>query len=290
LAAKEFAKELLTKAQSNINKPLTAQVPGKEEPKAGKTLTSPKPKETVSGPTEKKAVEAQPTPTTVSSVKTIVPGSVEDKLNRAKENFEKKNYDETIRLAKEILTVEPGNLQAQEYRDRAEARILIGQTLKKGISFYDNEDFEQCLQKMEEVLKLDKTNADALKYKELAEKVIYEQGAKEEIKQVIERQRKAEETKDFGLLIRDIGSDDLRQGKQDFAKLAFNLYDQIKWSMPSNTQVKFKDKNHAEVSFVYISTAVYKKTGSRTNMFEGVRIWTMEKKDDAWKIIKEGKK
>jgi tetratricopeptide (TPR) repeat protein len=288
------AKELLTKAQSNINKPLTAQVSAKEEPKAGKTLTSPKPKETAPGPTEKKGVEAQPTSTTTSPLKTVVPGSVEDKLNRAKENFEKKNYAETIRLAKDILAVDVANVQAQEYRDKGEAKLKeaarIAQFLKDGISFYENEDYEQCLQKTEEVLKLDKANADALKYKELAEKAIYEQGAKEEIKQVIEHQRKAEETKDFGLLIRDIGSDDLRQGKQDFAKLAFNLYDQIKWSMPSNTQVKFKDKNHAEVSFVYISTAVYKKTGSRTNMFEGVRIWTMEKKDDAWKIIKEGKK
>jgi serine/threonine protein kinase len=288
------AKELSTKAQSNINKPLTAQVPAKEGQKTAKSSTSPQPKEIIPGPTEKKAVEAQPTSTTVSPVKTIVPGSVEDKLNRAKENFEKKNYAETIRLAKEILTVEPGNFQAQEYRDRAEARMkeaaLIGQTLKEGISFYDNEDFEQCLQKMEEVLKLDKANADALKYKELADNGILQQKAIEEIRKVIERQKKAEEIKDFGLLISDIGSDDLRQGKQDFAKVAFNLYDQIKWSIPSNIQVKFKDRNHAEVSFIYISTAVYKKTGSRTNVFEGVRIWTMEKRDDAWKIIKEGKK
>ncbi len=284
------AKELSTKAQSNINKPLTAQVPAKEEPKAAKTPTSPKPKETVSGPTEKKAVEAQPTPTTVSSVKTIVPGSVEDKLNRAKENFEKKNYDETIRLAKEILTVEPGNLQAQEYRDRAEARILIGQTLKKGISFYDNEDFEQCLQKMEEVLKLDKANADALRYKDLADNAIYEQRAIEDIKQVIEHQRKAEETRDLMALISDIGSDALRKEKRDYGTFLINNYDQIRWSSISNILPKFKDRNRAEVSFSYIATAVYKKTGSRTNVFEGVRIWTMEKRDDAWKIIKEGKK
>jgi len=288
------AKELLTKAQDNIKTALAAQVPAKEEPKAAKTPALPKPKETVPGPAEKKAVEEKPTLTTTSPIKTIVPGSVEDRLNRAKENFEKKEYAETIRLAKEILKVEPGNLQAQEYRDRAEARMreaaLIAQTLKEGIGFFESEDYEQCLQKMEEILKLDKANPDALRYKNLADNAIYQQGAEEEIKQVIERQRKAEETRDLMALIRDIGSDDVRQAKQDFAKMAFNLYDQIKWSTPSNIQVKFKDRNHTEVSFSYISTAVYKKTGSRTNVFEGVRIWTMEKIDDAWKIIKEGKK
>lgn len=285
------AKELLAKAQSNINKALTAQIPAKEEPKAVKTPPSPKSKEIIPGPTEKKAVEAQPSLTTTSPLKTVVPGSVEDKLNRAKENFEKKNYAETVRLAKEILAVEPGNFQAQEYRDRGEAKqkeaALIAQTLKEGISFYDNEDFEQCLQKMEEILKLDKANPDALRYKNLADNAIYEQRAKEEIKQVIERQRKAEEAKDLLLILSDIGSDALRKEKREYGMLLINNYDQIRWSSPSNILPKFKDRNRAEVSFSYISTAVYKKTGAKGTVFDGVKVWTMEKQGNEWKIIKE---
>jgi tRNA A-37 threonylcarbamoyl transferase component Bud32/tetratricopeptide (TPR) repeat protein len=285
------AKELLTKAQSNINTALTAQVPAKEEPKAAKTSTSVKPKETVPAPTEKKTVEAQPNSTTTSPLKTVVPGSIEDKLNRAKENLEKKNYAETIRLAKEILAVEPGNLQAQEYRDKGEVKLkeaaLIAQTLKDGISFYDNEDYEQCLHKMEEVLKLDKVNPDAQKYKDLADNAIYEQKAKEEIKQVIEHQRKAEEAKDLLLILSDFGSDALRKSKRDYGTFLINNYDRIRWSSPSDILPKFKDRNHAEVSFSYISTAVYKKSGSKGTVFDGVKVWTMEKQGNEWKIIKE---
>jgi tRNA A-37 threonylcarbamoyl transferase component Bud32/tetratricopeptide (TPR) repeat protein len=289
-----LAKDLLTRAQSNINKPLTAQVPAKEELKATKTQTAVKPKETVSGPAEKKAVEAQPTSTTMSPLKTIIPGSVEDRLNRTKENFEKNEYAEAIRLAKEILKADPSNIQAQEYQNRAEAKMreaaLIAQTLREGISFYESEDYDQCLQKMEEILKLDKVNADALKYKNLADNAIYEQGAKEEIGKVIERQRKAEETKDTVALISDIGSDDLRENKRLFARDLFNNFDQIKWASVSTYNFKFKDRNHVDVSFSYISTAVSKRTASRTMVFEGVKIWTMEKQGDEWKIIKEAEK
>jgi len=285
---------LLNKAQNEKAKSLAARAPGKEEQRIAKPSPGPKAKETVPGPTEKKVVEAQPSSTTTSPVKAVVPGSVEDRLNRAKENFEKKNYAETVRLAKEILAVDAANVQAQEYRDRAEAKqreaALIAQNLKDGIGFYDSEDFEQCLQKMEETLKLDKGNTDALRYKSLAEAKIYEQAAQEEIKQIIGRQRRAEESKDLLALISDIGSDSLRQEKRDYGKLLFNNYDDIRWSSISNVQVKVKDRNHAEVTFSYISLAVYKKDGSRTTVFEGVKIWTMEKIGDAWKIMREGKK
>jgi tRNA A-37 threonylcarbamoyl transferase component Bud32 len=281
------AKELLAKAQSEKTKSLTAQVPGKEETKAAKTPTSPKPKEAFPGQTEKKGVEAQPSSTTTSPAKTVVPGSVEDKLNRAKENFERKNYAETIRLAKEILTSEPGNLQAQKYQDRAEDGIKIAQTLKDGKNFYENQDYEQCKQKMEDVLKLDRANADAQKYWSLADNAIYEQKASEEIKQVIQHQRKAEEAKDLLLILSDVGSDALRKEKRDYATFLINNYDKIKWSSVSNILPKFKDRNRAEVSFSYIATAVYKKSGSKDTVFDGVKVWTMEKQGNEWKIIKE---
>ncbi len=278
-------------AQSSLTKSVTTQVPAKEESKAVKSSIPPKPKETVPESKEKKAAETQPKSTTTPPIKTVVPGSVEDKLNRAKEYFEKKNYSETIRLAKEILAVEVGNAAAQEYLNKAEAKqreaALIAQTLKEGISCYESGDYQQCQQKMEEILKLDRAHSDALKYKSLAEKAIYEQGAEGEIRQIIERRKKAEETRDLPLLMSDIGSDELRQEKRVDLMVIFNNYDQIKWSSVSNFQVKFKDRSHAEASFSYISTAVSKKDGSPASVFQGVKIWTMEKQGNDWKIMKE---
>jgi len=137
---------------------------------------------------------------------------------------------------------------------------------------------------------LDSRHPEALRYRDLADRAIYEARAKEEISQIIGRQRKAEEDKDLLLLINDIGSQSLRQEKQLDEKNLFNYYDQIKWSSVSNILFKFKDRNHAEVRFSYISTAVYKKTGTKATVFAGEKTWTMEKQGDVWKIINEEKK
>ncbi len=276
-AADAEAQELLNKAKSKISEALTARSQP-ESPKAPAT-----------SPETRKAGES---PALVPS-KTVIPGSVEDKLNRASESFEKRDYAQTVKLSQEILAVDPGNLKAKEYRDRASAKIkeaeMIGKILSDGLASYENGDYEQCLKQMDEILKLDKENKDALKYKAMAEKAVYEAQAQQEIQQIIMRQKDAEESKEFLILINDIGSPALRQEKMEYAKFLFNNYDGIKWSSISKIDCKFKDRNHAEVSFSYMATAVYQKTGQKTRVFEGTKVWTMEKQGGVWKIIKEEK-
>jgi serine/threonine-protein kinase len=45
--------------------------------------------------------------------------TIEEKLLMAKESFEKGDYDETVRLAEEVLAEDPGNTEAQEYLNKA---------------------------------------------------------------------------------------------------------------------------------------------------------------------------
>lgn len=260
------AKEYLDKAKSKMDEALIAQTLGKGEVK-----------------TEEPSLPSQP--------KAVIPGSTEDKLNRAKESFEKEDYAETVRLAQEVLIKYPRNKAAKDYLDKAESKILIAQTLTVGISHYEKRNYEQCKQEMDKILKLEKGHREAQRYWNLADKAIYEANSTRKIKQTIEILRKAEEEKDLPVLDYYIGSSALKNIKITDSKWLFNNFDNINSVVDeSSISIKFKDRSHAEAKFFNFSTAVSKQTGQRTKVFEGEVIWTMEKQGNVWKIIKEDKK
>ncbi len=315
-ANNETAKDYFIRATAKIAEPLKAQIQPEQEVKTEKppstaqaktttptkTLTTTPPKvqsttESKAQPTtsdttkkivaEEKKTEPTPTP---APAKPTVSEVIEEKLKRANESFEKKDYDETIRLAQEVIAINAGNLKAQEYLDKANAKKqeadLIAQTLAAGKESYDNGDYEQCLRQMNEILKLNKEHKEALRYRNLADKAIYEAEATIEIRQIVERQRKAEEGKDPLALIQDSGSQSFSDVKKGWATMVFNNYDEIKWSNP-DVSIEFKGRNNAEVSLVYIATAVIRSTGQKRPIHQGTKVWTLEKQGDSWKIIKE---
>ena len=237
---------------------------------------------------KEKRAEESPLP---PELEAIIPGSIEDKLNRAEKSFEKEDYTETIRLAEEILAKYPRNETAQEYLDKAKNKIMIAQTLDSGINHYKKRNYEQCKQEMEKILKLDKDHKEAKRYWNLSDRAIYEANSKQEIRQIIESLRKAEEDKELEVILYYIGSSDLRSEKIADAKDIFNYYDDIGSVIDaSSISIKFIDRSHAEAKFFNFSTAISKQTGQRTKVFEGEIIWTMEKQGKVWKIIKEDKK
>ena len=269
-----------------------------EQKKTQKSTTPPKSKTKtpiIKEVTSKTSVgEKQPTRIPVKSGnKAIMPGSVEYKMNKLRESNAKGDYKETVRLAEEVLLADPTNSRAREYRDGAKSKLNEGffkQALTAGKSSYNRGDYEQCKQKMNEILRLDPNHKEALLYRNLADQKIYEANAKVEIIKVVERQKKAEEEKEFALLLSDIGSPSLHSQKQSSARDFFNFYDNIKWSSITYSPIVFKGRNRAEVRFSYMSTAVGKKSGKRVQVFEGEIIWIMEKQGTAWKIISEEKK
>ena len=225
--------------------------------------------------------------------KAIMPGSVEYKVNKLRESYAKGDYRETVRLAEEVLSEDPDNTFAGEYRDRAKNKLSedsLNQALTAGKSSYSRGDYEQCKQKMDEILRLDPNHKEALRYRNLADQKIYEANTIVEIKKVVERQKKAEEDEAFVLLLSDIGSPSLRSQKKDYARDFFNFYDNIKWSSINYNPIVFKGRNRAEVRFSYMSTAVGKKSGKSVQIFEGEIVWIMEKQGKVWKIISEEKK
>jgi len=215
--------------------------------------------------------------------KKVTPDPVEKKVMRVKESYEKQNFTETLKLAQELLSEFSDNKIAQEYMKKAQGKInetSIGQILASGISSYKRGDFRAALQAMERILSLDKEHKEAKQYLNLADTAIL----KAEIRSIIENQRRAEEEEDLLLLLNDIGSTALSNQRKADAVLLFNGYDDIK-SAVSDISINFKNKNTAEVSFSHLLTGVYKKTGKRSVLFEGVKTWTMEKRKNDWKIM-----
>jgi tRNA A-37 threonylcarbamoyl transferase component Bud32 len=261
------AQQYLTEAKGKMGEALVAQT---TEAEVIKTETK----------------ETQPPPESTS----VIPGSTEDKLNRARESLDKGDYDETIKLAQEVIAKYPKNKTAQDYITEANNKIMIVQTLEAGISSYEKKDYEQCLQEMDKILKLDKDHKEAKRYWNLADKAIYEANSTLEIRQIIEALRRAEEEKDLPSILYYVGSPELQYTKRSDTMDIFNYYDDITSIVDkASISIRFRTRRRAEVKFSNFSTAVNKQTGQRTKVFEGEVIWTMEKQGDVWKITKEDK-
>jgi len=206
-----------------------------------------------------------------------------DKTNKIKESFEKQIFGETVKLSEELLKVQADNPVAQDYLNRAAAKmkeLAIAQKLAQGIAEYNNGNLEQSQRLMEEVLTQDKENKEAQKYLYLADTAL----SKKEILQVLERQRKAEMDKDLLSLLGDIGSTAIVNQRKEDAILLFNNYDGVNSRM-DDISVQFKDRGRAEVTFSYMLTGVYKKTMEEKVLFKGIKTWTFERQGKAWKIV-----
>ena len=199
-----------------------------------------------------------------------------------KESFEGKHYQETIRLAGEILAGEPANTTARDYLGKAKAALLTAQVdalLQSGSASYSSGQYVQCVAAMDSLLKIDKTNKEAQRYLFLAETAL----ARPEIEALIERHRVAEENKDLLTVLNHFGQPALADSVQAEYKLLFNGYDDIK-SLISRISLSFSSRAKATAVYSQLLTAVYKKTGQRKVLFEGEKTWQLQRQGKDWRI------
>ena len=203
-------------------------------------------------------------------------------LAKLRESFDGKAYQETVRLAEEVLIRDPGSALAKDYLQKARAEILASQVaplLQSGISSYAGGKYAQCVTDMEKVLKIDKDNKEAQRYLFQADTAL----AKPEITALIERHRVAEENKDL-LTVRSLFDSPARADSlQPEYKLLFNGYDGIKSNI-SRVSLSFSSRSSATAAYSQLLTAVYKKTGQRKIVFEGQKRWQLRRQGKAWKI------
>jgi tetratricopeptide (TPR) repeat protein len=207
----------------------------------------------------------------------------ETEADKLVKSFNRGNYSEAIKIAQSILVQDKQNKEALDYLDRARNKRnenRIARYISDGKRDYENGNHEQCIINMEQALKIDSKNAEAQRYFDLADKAISE----EAIRQIVERQRNAEEQKDLLAFLSDIGPEALIEKKRTDAIQLFNNYDDIN-SRISDLLISFIDRNHADVSFSHLLVAVDKITNKKKVIFEGKKALTLEKLENNWRIL-----
>ncbi len=209
-------------------------------------------------------------------------GASDESLAQLNQSFENKDFEQTIKLAEDVLGRNPADLAAQDYLKKAKRELAAAQVapiLKSGIASYTSGNYSQCVQEMEKILKLDKDHQEAQKYLFLADTAL----AKKDILQMTELFRVAEENEDLLAVLSHIDSPAVAGQLQSEYTLLFNWYDGIK-SVMANKTVDFSSRWEAKASFSHLVSAVYRKDGQRKIVFEGTKTWQLKKKDKTWKI------
>lgn len=209
--------------------------------------------------------------------------ALETETDKMAKSYDRGDYAETIRLAQAILEQDEKNADALDYLARARGRLNESRVvafISDAKKDYENGHFEQCKINMDRALKIDPNNDEARRYFDLADIALSEQV----IKQIVERQRHAEEQKDLLAFLSDIGPESLLEKKRTDAMQLFNSFDAIN-SRVSDLAIDFIDPRHADVYFSHLLVGVEKTSGNRKVIYEGRKTLTLEKLGDTWKIL-----
>jgi serine/threonine protein kinase len=234
---------------------------------------------------EKSVVTREITPRRAESKESEV--DLSQRLNSGIRAFNQERYDQSIRVMREILRLDPGNSQATSYLTRAQQekvkqqkRQEIGQGISLAQIAYERGDYEECLNQVKKVLRLDPQNEEANRYYDLAEQVV----APEKMRIIVNGYIQSLNNKNLVSFYQDTCSSTLFQRIKGDTELISGLYKSFK-SVASNIKVQLKENNKAEVSFSNIITGIPESGDQRQVVFEGTYIWEMEKQGETWKII-----
>ena len=240
------------------------------------------PNNTVSQNTPK-TQEAIPPPPAESPPLAAAPDT--ESMGQLKASFEDRNFGETVRLAKKILSEFPGDASVLDYLDKAKGELnadQIASLLQTGIASYQSRDFAKCVQDMESVLQLDRNNKEAQDYLDKADTALSEN----EILAMIERRCLAEQNKDLETLLSDLGSGSLASKQRGYYRTIFDIYDGINSSFRGKPpSISLSDRTHASVNFWHAIQGVSRKDGQKKPIYYGSKKWEMEKRGKIWKIV-----
>jgi len=247
-----------------------------------------KPKNASSGPVQE--IPENSIPSNPESKSPAVPEKKEavaeaesENISRLKAFFAESNWQETVKLADEILAEQPANSTAQDLKKQAQEKIdsaAIAQWLKNGIELYDGQNYSQAIAELQKVLAKRRNHPEASEYIRMAQYAI----EKPLIEQVIERQRAAEESKDLLVLLDDIGTQEFSDKRRAEATFVFNNFESIK-SVYSNIQVALQGANRAEATFSYLLTGMNSTTKREGTIEQGSKTWLLEKQGNVWKLV-----
>jgi predicted Ser/Thr protein kinase len=233
--------------------------------------------------TEPKTQDAVPPPGVESPSFQAAPDA--ESLGQLKASFEGRNFGETVRLAKKILSEFPGDASVLDFLNKAQGELDASQAaslLQTGIASYQSRDYAKCIQDMESVLQLDRNNKEARDYLDKAD-AAFSQG---EILAMIERRCLAEQHKDLETLMSDLDSASLASKQRSYYTTIFDIYDRINSSFRGKPpSITISGRARASVNFWHAVQGVSRKDGQKKTIYYGSKKWEMEKRGKIWKIV-----
>jgi serine/threonine-protein kinase len=206
-------------------------------------------------------------------------------MEKLRETFAREDYQAAIRLADQVLSLDPGQAEAREVRIKAKAGLdaeIVSASLKAGISKYDTGDYAGCVRDMEEVLRMDESHAEARKYLSKADTAL----SRRDIVAMIESRRRAEEAEDINGILRDLDPQLVSREKPNYSMI-FLIYDGIKSKIQDNSiSVTVIDRARATATFHHAVQGVSRKDGKQKLIDFATKRWTLEKKGKVWKIVR----
>jgi len=115
--------------------------------------------------------------------------SIRENLNLAKNAYQTKDFQESIRQAAIVLNLDNSNSEAKKY--------LINSTLELGIIAFEGKNYDRCILFMNEVLKLEPKNASARQYAEEAPKRKADQLKADKILELLTAAQRAYDRKNY---------------------------------------------------------------------------------------------
>jgi serine/threonine protein kinase len=126
---------------------------------------------------------------------------IEQLIRHAKENLQAEEYDEAVAELDEILQLEPGHEEANQYRqmaiDRRERKQKTARHMERAEKFATDADFQAAKTEIEAVLALDPEHAGALKMMDWVTRELTEQVRTRQVRQFTENARAQMAEKNF---------------------------------------------------------------------------------------------
>jgi tRNA A-37 threonylcarbamoyl transferase component Bud32 len=229
------------------------------------------------------AVPAAPLRAASGSVPETSPDPAALKMADLRRAYAGNELEETARIAREVLALDPSRGEARDYLDRAERGLREAETrrlLGEAQAAYAAREYERSRTAAMEVLRTEAGNPEAIRLRDQAETRLAEAA----VSRVLERQRRSEEEKDLVVLLSDVSGAEAAAARREEALLLFNYYDDLK-SLISNVSYRFQDPAHVQVRFFHLVTGLYKKTGEKKVLVQDIQNWTLAKVGRDWKIL-----
>ena len=211
---------------------------------------------------------------------------INDRLRRAQNAYQRRDYQVCIKQAEEVLDLEPGNASALNLLNEAKKKVeetnkeqQIRDGLQRAQQAYQGGNYQECITRARNVLSLDPANAQAKQYLSLANEKI----SVSLINALVNKYVQAVNSGKLLDFYQKNCSSECYQNVKSEAELIINFFSNHQ-SSAKNVDVRFKGADRAEVSF-FNTISGTNTAGTKQDIIKGDYKWDLEKQGDNWKII-----